>query len=231
MILNVDAGELATEPSELYAVAHLVHVACGGHAGDAASMERVLRLAAAAGTRVGAHPAYPDRENFGRKTMAIDLGALTTALDVQCSELADVARRIGMSVTSLKPHGALYHDANRDRRLADAVVAVAARIFGTDATVVGPPSGELEAATLARGLPFLREGFADRGTRSDGSLVPRGEPGALIEDPAAAAKRAVDLAKAKRFDTVCVHGDTPQSLTIARAVRAALDAMPPAEPA
>lgn len=225
-LLNVDAGELEDEPEALYRLAQLVNVACGGHAGDARSMDRVVRIARAAGSRIGAHPSYPDREGFGRRTMAITATALEHALVQQCEALSAVTRALaraeGESVFSVKPHGALYHDANRDLAIARAVVRAARSVYGEWITVIAPPGGALAAAAREAGLAFLREGFADRGVRADGSLIPRGEPGALVTDPAVASARAMELARSGAVDTICVHGDTPGAIDVLAAVREAL---------
>ncbi len=180
--LNVDAGELDDEPAELYALAHAVSIACGGHAGDARSMERVLRACAAARTRAGAHPSYEDREGFGRRDRVIAPDVLRASLERQCGALAAIARACGVTLSHVKPHGALYHAANRDPDVARAVVGAAVAALGAP-LVVGPPEGELRRAAAAAGLAFAREGFADRALREDGSLVPRGEPGALLAEP------------------------------------------------
>ena len=246
MLLNLDAGEHDDEPQELWALADILAVACGGHAGDAASMARLCAFIARSSRRasLGAHPSYPDRANFGRTTMVISPGELRDAVAEQCRALAAIARGHGLAVQYVKPHGALYHDANRNRALADAVIegalaalrddpdgalvgtAIDDGHLGTEATmeplrIIGPPTGALADAARARGLPYLREGFADRATRPDGSLVPRSEPGALITDPIAAAARARELVG--HVDTVCVHADSPGSLQIASAVRTILD--------
>jgi UPF0271 protein len=222
VLLNVDAGELADEPEELYRVAELVNVACGGHAGDEASMSRVVAACRAAGTRVGAHPSYPDRVGFGRRTLDVDDAALARSIEQQCTALAAVARRHGVRVGWAKLHGALYHDAQKEASRALAVLGAVKAALGADVAVVGPPSGATRDAAAALGLPYLREAFADRGVRADGTLVPRGEPGALVTDPAQAAARARELAANGACDTVCVHGDSPGAVEIARAVREAL---------
>jgi len=199
--LNIDLGELPDEPEELYRLATVVNIACGGHAGDEASMRRAVALARASGARIAAHPSYPDRENFGRKTMAMEPEALARSIDDQCRALAAIAG----SLELVKPHGALYHDLARDPALA----AVVLRPLGNVA-IVGPP-----------GAPYatITEGFADRGYDGE-HLKPRGTPGALIEDPARAAEQALSLVG--RVQTICVHGDTPNAVPIASAVRAAL---------
>ncbi len=221
--LNIDAGETDGEPDELYAIAHAVSVACGGHAGDAASMRRVLTACVRHRTRAGAHPSYVDRDGFGRRPMTIEPSVIEEIVHAQCASLAVVAREVGIGVTHAKAHGALYHAASVDAAVARAVVAGAARALGDRAVIIGPSGSALATAARDAGLTFAREGFADRGVRADGSLVARGDPGALVTDPAVAADRARDLATSDAVDTICVHGDTPNAVAIARAVRAALD--------
>jgi UPF0271 protein len=221
--LNVDLGELPGEPEELYGLAHLANIACGGHAGDRASIVQALRRCQAHGTRVGAHPSYPDRVGFGRAAMALAPVDLRATVREQCDRLATEARALGMPVTSVKAHGALYHSARADLATARALVEGAIDALGPGFTLLGPAEGQLAAVAREAGLPYAREGFADRGTLPDGSLVPRGEPGALLVDPSAAAARTRELLASGRFETVCVHGDTPGAVAIARAVRQVLD--------
>ena len=125
----------------------------------------------------------------------------------------------------MKPHGALYHVAHEDEATAEALVLGAREALGARVTVVGPPGGALARATARAAMAFAREGFADRATREDGTLVPRGEPGALVLDPGAAAARARAIVATGEVDTICVHGDTPGAVAVARAVRAVLDAI------
>lgn len=182
-------------------------------------MRRVVAFCAAHGIEVGAHPSYVDRESFGRRSVAVDPDELETQIHAQCSALAVIAREHGVPITFVKPHGALYHDAAREPVLAAAVIDGAVRALGRIA-VLGPSWGTpaLEAVAKARALAYWREGFADRALRADGSLVPRSEPGALIQDPASAAAQARALAGS--VDAICIHGDSPNALSIARAVRA-----------
>lgn len=219
-LMNLDAGEYADEPEELWALFDVLNIACGGHAGDATSMERVVRWCVGAGCAIGAHPSYPDRSGFGRRSMAIDPPALGAVVSDQCAALASVAARHGQAVAYMKPHGALYHDAAANPALAGAVIAATAQTLGPRIVVIGPPSGALRAAAEAHGLHYASEGFADRRMRDDGSLVPRSEPGALLGDPTEAAAQARALAA--RVDTICVHADTPGALAIAGAVHRAL---------
>jgi len=221
VFLNVDGGELDDEPVALYALAQLVNVACGGHAGDAASMGRVIDACKIHKTMIGAHPSYPDRANFGRVALAMDEKALFATVRDQCAWLAKEAKARGAVVEYAKPHGSLYHAANQDQLVARATLGGVVDALG-EVTIIGPAEGYLSQATRALGLTFAREGFADRGVQLDGSLVPRGQPGALIHDSAIAASRAQALLD--RVDTICVHGDTPNAVAIARAVRGVLNA-------
>jgi UPF0271 protein len=225
VLLNLDAGELPDEPPELWSLFDVVNIACGGHAGDAASMARVVGFCAAHGRpRAGAHPSYPDPAHFGRRSLHTPAAALAPAIAAQCAALDAIARAHGLALDWVKPHGALYHDAAASPELARAVIDGARSALGRPFTVVGPARSALAEAAAALGLPYAREGFADRARRADGSLVPRSEPGALVTDPAAAAAAAVALARSGEVDTLCVHADTPGALAIARAVRAALPA-------
>jgi UPF0271 protein len=220
MIFTLDAGELPDESEALLVLADRLHVACGGHAGDAGSMRRTLAVARAHGVEVGAHPSYPDRENFGRRSMTLSPEDLRASLETQCRSLVAIATELGMTVRSAKAHGALYHDTLSDPVRADVLIDAVISTLGEVAIVTQP--GVLADRATARGLVVLREGFADRGMLPDGRLIPRSEPGALIEDPRIAARQAQVLAVSGAFDTLCVHGDGPNALDIARAVREAL---------
>jgi UPF0271 protein len=229
--LNIDLGELPEEPEELYALATVVNIACGGHAGDAGSMARAVALALAAGARIAAHPSYPDRARFGRERLAMDEAALRDTVRAQCAALRAAAEAAGARVALVKLHGALYHDAASDPILAraaldGALAGLCLRGSGPAGGigVVGPPWGLLSDEARARGLGYAREGFADRAYTAEGRLVPRGVPGAVLTDPAACAAQAVRLAEAGGVDTLCVHGDSPGATAVAAAVRGALAA-------
>jgi UPF0271 protein len=223
--LNIDAGELEGEPEELYALADIVNVACGGHAGDEASMTRVLAACANHGTRAGAHPSYVDREGFGRRAQEVAPHVLRAQVSEQCEALLGRAEALGVAVGFVKPHGALYHAADASAELARAVVGGAVEVLGYDVTCIGPAAGALAQAAEAAGIAYAREGFADRGVDARGKLLPRGTPGALVTDPIAAAARAVELASSGVVETICVHGDSPGAVAIARAVRGALEGL------
>ncbi len=215
--MNLDAGEHDDELPELWRLFDVLAIACGGHAGDDASMARVIE--ACPDQELGAHPSYPDREGFGRTSIVIAPDALAAAVASQCAALARIAALHGRRVVWIKPHGALYHDAAREPAIAEAILRGARAALGTFA-VIGPARGAMRAATATLRLTYAREAFADRATRDDGTLVPRGEPGAVITDPAVAAAQAARLAR--DADTICCHADTPGALAIARAVRGAL---------
>src|SRR5439155_19070206 len=135
----LDAGERDDETEELWALFDILNVACGGHAGDTISMERIARFAAHARPKLGAHPSYPDKAGFGRHTMALDPTTLAAIVSEQCDALAVVARRHGLRVAWVKPHGALYHDATASAPLAEAVLRGAIDVVGKDVAVIGPP--------------------------------------------------------------------------------------------
>ncbi len=220
MFLNMDLGELPDEPEAFYRLAQVANIALGGHAGDEASIARARERCRAGGAVVGAHPSYPDREGFGRRKLEMAAAELAESVAEQCARLPDASY--------LKPHGALYHAADADPALAAAVLDGAA-VLGRP-TLIGHAGGALEAAARDRGWPFAREGFADRGFRELApgryALLPRGQPGALL-DVAAARAQAARLLDAGHIDTICVHGDTPDAVAIATAVRELLDARSP----
>jgi UPF0271 protein len=218
--LNIDLGELADEPEELYALATVVNIACGGHAGDPTSMARALDLAAHAGARVAAHPSYADREGFGRRAKHESADEAARAVGAQCRALARFAVERGVPVRALKLHGALYHDAAGDQHLARRVLSAAFDALDGLAEVAGPAGLAGPCAEL--GLALALEGFADRRYRPDGTLVPRSEPDALLVAIEACAEQALALARSGRFATLCLHADTPGALPRARRVSEAL---------
>lgn len=222
-LLNIDLGELLDEPDELYALANIANIACGGHAGDDDSMQHALALCKQNATRAGAHPSYVDRANFGRQYQDIKPGQLRTVVAEQCRALAAHAATQGVTLAYVKPHGALYHAADKSLAIANAVLAGAIDALGTGICVIGPAGGALEAAARSEGIAFAREDFADRVRCADGSLKPRTQTGAVSVDPEAARMLALKLLATGLVDTLCVHGDTPNAVAIAHAVRAALD--------
>jgi len=231
--LNADIGEGCDDASLMPYLAR-VSIACGGHAGDAASMVAALRLAADHGVAAGAHPSYPDRSQFGRRALAASGDEIAAWVTQQTEALAELAARLGLRLAHVKPHGALYNVAARDVRVARAIARAVTEVDPALA-LVGLAGSQLIVAGQAAGLAVLNEAFADRRYQPSGRLVSRETVGALIVDPAAAAEQARALAEGRavatfgggavriRADTICLHSDTPGALNIARAVHAALN--------
>jgi UPF0271 protein len=210
------------------------NIACGFHAGDPATIAAIVRAAKSRRVSIGAHPSYPDLDGFGRTSMSLDPADVEMIVLYQIGAIGAIARAHGATLTHVKPHGALYNDAARDRCLADAIASAVRRF--KDVALFGLAGSALVDAARAANVKVLREGFCDRVYERDGSLRSRTLPGAVIDDPAAAAKQAVGIATRGETraadgatvnvaaDTLCIHGDTPGALAIARAVRAALEA-------
>ena len=230
--LNFDGGEGGDDVALMRWVS-TVNIACGGHAGDEVSMRRVVCLALAKGVAIHAHPSYADRANFGRKDVALPPAGIEALVKGQVDALRNIVREEEGELTGVKPHGALYHAAATNEAVASAI-ARAVWSVSRNLVLVSSPGSKLLDAGRALGLAVAVEGFVDRGYEADGSLIPRGAPGALVEDPEAAARCAVSLVFDRRtiarngqpvplaVDTLCVHGDTPNAAAIAAEVRAAL---------
>jgi UPF0271 protein len=231
--LNCDVGEGCGDDAALLALVSSANVACGGHAGDEGSMRATVRLARRHGVAVGAHPSYPDRAGFGRTHLARTAAEVRADVAAQVRALAVICAAEGVPLVHVKPHGALYNVAAQDEDLARAV-ALGARDVDPALVVVCLAGSPMAAAVRALGLACAEEAFADRGYTSRGTLVPRGEPGALVEDPDEVAARASRLARERTVvavdgsvvavaaDTLCLHGDTPGAARLAAAVRARL---------
>jgi UPF0271 protein len=215
--LNADLGEEVTDDAGLLAVVTSANVACGYHAGNAATMGAVCAEAARRGVSVGAQVSYDDRPNFGRIPRDVAADVLREQVADQVGRLAEIAEGEGVTVRYLKPHGALYHRVAIDEEQAGAVLAGSGRL-----PALGLPGSVLLRLAAAQGRVVWREGFPDREYAPDGGLLPRSEPGAVLTDSAEIAARAVRLAAS--VDSVCVHGDTPGAVAHARAVRSALHA-------
>lgn len=233
--LNADLGEGAPDDAELLALVTSANIACGWHAGDARLMQHTVSAALSRGVAIGAHPSYPDRENFGRIEMQLPPDAVRADVIYQVGALSALVRAAGGRLHHVKPHGALYNQAARDPALADAIVD-AIRAVDPGLAVYGLAGGELLRAAERAGLRPVAEVFADRGYRADGSLVPRSQPGALIHDTQAAVARSLRMVQEGvvqavtgetvpiQAQTLCLHGDGPHALAFARALRTALTA-------
>jgi UPF0271 protein len=236
--LNADVGEsfgpwpMGADEAIIPLVSS-VNVACGAHAGDPVTMLATCELAVRHGAVIGAHPGYPDLAGFGRRDLAMSAAELRASLVVQIGVVQAAARLAGGVVRHVKPHGALYNLVARDRGVAE-TVASAIRDLEPGLVLVGLAGSASLDAGRAAGLVVAAEGFADRCYEADGSLRSRSLPGALLA-PLDAAAQAVSIARdgvvvahdgsrvAVRADTICVHGDSPEAVAVARAVRTALE--------
>ncbi|MDR6118354.1 UPF0271 protein [Aeromicrobium sp. SORGH_AS981] len=214
--LNADVAE-SPDDLALLDVVTSANVCCGAYAGSEELMLDACERAAERGVVVGAQVGYPDREGFGRRPQEPTDDELVATLRKQLDLLAEVADAVGARVAYVKPHGALYNTVVHDERQAAAVVDAVAP-YGLP--LLGLPGAASLRLATADGLQVVTEGFADRAYTPDGLLVPRSEPGAVLTDAASVADQALRLAP--QVDSLCVHGDSPGALDLARAVRAAL---------
>lgn len=220
--LNADLGEGGPEDEALIGLVSSANIACGGHAGDEETMRRSIRWAKAAGVAIGAHPGYEDPEHFGRRAMVLPLDTVTELVERQVKKLATLAAEEGATLHHVKPHGALYHQAGRDPLLADAVVTGIKKV-SPELILFAQPGTALAKEAEKAGLTVCTEGFADRRYRDDGSLMPRGEPGAVIKDVESAVAQAMEIVSSGRMETLCVHGDGTTATAILSALRGRLD--------
>ena len=233
--LNADVGEAIGDDQGVIPAVSSANVACGFHAGNPAIMRTTVQLSKRHGVAVGAHPSFQDVEGFGRREMHVEAAKLEHLVAYQIRALAGIASEEGVRLSHVKPHGALYNMAARDAGLAD---AIARAVWTVDPSLVlfGLSGSELISAGERAGLRVASEVFADRGYNPDGTLAPRGAPGAVLTDVAEVARRAVGMATGQavtaidgtsvsvRADTICIHGDTPGAAALARAVRERLAA-------
>ncbi len=236
--LNADLGEGfghagASHDEALLDFVSSANIACGFHSGDATTMRATVRAAKIRGVTIGAHPSYPDIPGFGRRELGLSAKEILHHVAYQIGALRDVCGAEGAKLSYVKPHGALYNRAGRDRETANAVVK-AIRDVEASLTLLGLPDSEMARAAEHGRIAFAREAFVDRAYKSDGTLVPRGEPGAVIHDVKSAVQRAVMLVKGQTItaedgselriaaQSLCVHGDTADASSILRALNARL---------
>lgn len=237
--LNADVGESYSlyaygDDAAVMRSVTSVNVAAGFHAGDPSVLRRTIRLARELGVAVGAHPSFPDRQGFGRREMRMEPGELQDSVIYQIAAVAGVARAEGCALMHVKPHGALYNQAARERETAEAVVT-AVFAFDPELVLYAPPRSALLAAGRAIGLRVAVEAFADRAYLADATLVPRSQPGAVIVSVEDVVTRAMQMATERTVtatdgttiqidaDTLCIHGDTPGAASMAAWIRAGLD--------
>lgn len=238
--LNADLGEgfgpwAMGDDATMLGLVTSANIACGGHAGDPDTMFATLRLAAARGVSVGAHPGYADRIGFGRRVIPMSPAEIANMIAAQTGALMGVAALAGATVGYVKPHGALANLAADRRDVADAI-AGAVRALPGNLAILAISGTELEHAARALGIPVFSEIFADRGYLSTGRLVPRSRPDAMIHDPDAAADRLLAFLDSGRMpvvdgdpiplaaQSVCIHGDSPEAVAMARLIRSRLTA-------
>jgi len=231
--INADLGEGAGRDEDLMPLVTSANIACGGHAGDRSTLRGTMNLAQRLGVAVGAHPGFMDRAHFGRLELPVTPEAAAALVLDQIGVAQDVAREAGIRVRHVKLHGALYNLAARSREHADAIAA-AVRSVDPDLIFIGLAGSHLLAAGRALGLKVASEVFADRSYRSDGFLTPRSHPEALLRDDESAIAQALGMiceGKVRSIegveipvvaDTLCLHGDTPGALQLARRLHSAL---------
>jgi UPF0271 protein len=231
--LNADVGEECGDDAALLPLVTSGNIACGAHAGNDLTMRRTVELALRHGVRIGAHPGYADRANFGRVVVPLEPGEIAALVGAQIAALARIAAECGAALHHVKPHGALYNLAARDAQVADAIAQAVASV-DRRLILFGLAESALTAAGAAHGLQVAHEAFVDRAYHADGTLRPRNLAGAVHSDTAQAISQALALASdqpfaayagetlQRRADTLCIHGDTPQAIPFAQALRAAL---------
>jgi UPF0271 protein len=224
--LNCDLGEGAANDAAIMPCITSANIACGGHAGDERTMHETIQLALRHRVAVGAHPGFEDREFFGRRGFKLSPVEIHELVTRQLRHLKEIAADAGTRLNHVKPHGALYNLAARDRQVADAI-AVAVREIDPRLILVGLSGSCLINAAQNAGLPFAREVFADRTYRGDGSLTPRTQPRALIAEPTQSLDQILQLVQRGRVittdgsslpmsaDTICLHGDAPDAAVLA----------------
>jgi UPF0271 protein len=237
--LNADVGEGFSTDGDLVPLVSSVNIACGAHAGDETTMRQTVALAVKHGVAIGAHPGFADRENFGRRELSINPAAAAGLVLGQARILREIAEGMGARVGHVKLHGALYNMAARDAALATAIVtalAGEARVAGRDWTLVALAGCIMVSIAREHGLRVVGEAFADRSYQRDGTLTPRGQPGATLSDAERASRQAVQIAGEGfvagpdgteiRVDaeTICLHGDGPSAVDFARRIRRDLEA-------
>lgn len=228
--LNCDMGEKVGSDEDIMPYITSANIACGFHAGDEMSMQNTVGLAKRYGVAVGAHPGWKDLEGFGRKEMSLSPDEVEALVLYQIGALHAIAKAEGVELRHVKPHGALYNQAAKDRGLASAIAGAVKR-FSADLILVGLAGSGLIEAGIAAGLRVANEGFPDRNYNPDGTLVSRKQANAIIESSEEVAVHAVKLAQeginiggqSIRVDTICLHGDHPRAAQNAKLVREALE--------
>ena len=231
--LNCDLGEGCENDAELMKYISSANIACGFHAGNAATMSRTAELAIACGVAIGAHPGYRDRENFGRTPMALPAGEVFEIVREQTIAMKEVCESLGARLHHVKPHGAMYNQAARDKDLSAAIAEAVASV-DPGLVLYGLSGSHMITEARAAGLRTASEVFADRTYQNDGSLTPRTEPNALISDDAESVEQAMRMVSEGSVvsttgaaipiiaETICLHGDAEHAVLFAKSIRNAL---------
>lgn len=216
--LNADLGEGFPWDEPLLDLVSSASISCGAHAGDPETIRRTLTMAHEKHVRVGAHPGFADREHFGRREHPVSMDATYRLVRRQLDDLIAISRPLDVPIRFLKPHGALYNQAQHTRKVAFGVAGAAGQ---RHLAIVGQPTSQVEAMAAHLGVRFISEGFVDRRYQPNGRLVPRDQPGAILSDPAEIADQVRSLVQ-RGIQTLCIHGDNPDCLTLAQFVREVL---------
>lgn len=231
--LNCDMGEGCPNDAELMRYVSSANIACGYHAGDAETMRRTVELAVAGSVAIGAHPGYRDRDNFGRTSISLPPDEVIDLVTAQIESLNEICVRQGARLHHVKPHGALYNQAAKDKDLA-AAIAEAVESFDRNLILYGLSGSYMISEAESAGLRTASEVFADRTYRPDGTLTPRSEPNALITDVRQCVEQVIQMVGSRtvratggdtielKADTICLHGDGEHAVEFARAIREAL---------
>jgi UPF0271 protein len=217
--LNADLGEGFPNDAILLTLVSSTSVSCGAHAGGRDSILRTLQTAVERGVRIGAHPGYADRAGFGRRNQVVSSDQVKELIVEQVGELANFANEVGATIDFVKPHGALYNQAQVESEIVDGVIA-AVRTLGLP--VLALPDGLLARSAAAAGIRIIAEGFPERRYDASGRLVPRDRTDAILNDPQDVTDQVVRLAR-KGMQTLCIHGDDPRAVEKARVVRDTLE--------
>lgn len=232
--LNADLGEGMGTDEDLLDVVSSASIACGGHAGDAQTIRHILKLCKARGVRAGAHPGYADKPRFGRFRLVMPLDQLIAQVRNQMFLVRHIASEVGVPVSYVKLHGALANQTAEELALAIALFA-AVQAMDSKMAVLALDNSEQVRAAKAVGVPLIREAYADRAYTAEGLLVPRAHEGAVIHDTDAVIERCLRLAQRGEIvaldgtvlksaaRSICLHGDTPGAVDLAREVRDALE--------
>lgn len=223
--INADLGEGAENDAQIMSLIASCNIACDGHAGDLTSMKKTIVLAQKHQVKIGVHPSYPDRENFGRKSIQISSEALQKSLEQQLINFKTIADNQNAKIHHVKPHGALYNDAAKDEKISNVIVSAIFEVLGKT-TIYVPPQSTLSRVAKEAGLIVCPEAFIDRKYQEDGSLVSRKEKGALITDKLQAWNQLNNLIESQQVETrsekmismeastFCIHGDQENTVEI-----------------